>query len=189
MLQALFGGMMGLSLLYGLIVGRGEQVASAMLEGAEEAVQAAFAMAGAFAFFCGMTAILRRAGAIQALGKRLSPLLSRLLGPDLPPDALEPVLLNLSANLLGLGNAATPMGVEAARRMGGSGDRASNALCLFLVINSSSVQLLPTTVIALRAAEGSISPAAITLPALAATTISTVIGIAACKLAEARPWG
>lgn len=189
MLQVLFGGMMGLSLLYGLIVGRGEQVASAMLEGAEEAVQAAFAMAGAFAFFCGMTAILRRAGAIQALGRRLSPLLSRLLGPGLPPDALEPVLLNLSANLLGLGNAATPMGVEAARRMGGNGDRASNALCLFLVINSSSVQLLPTAVIALRAAEGSASPAAIALPALAATAISTLVGVMACKLAEARPWG
>ena len=184
MLQVLFGGMMGLSLLYGLIVGRGEQVASAMLEGAEEAVQAAFAMAGGFAFFCGMTAILRRAGAVQALGKRLSPLLSRLLGPELPPDALEPVLLNLSANMLGLGNAATPMGVEAARRMGGRGERASNALCLFLVINSSSVQLMPTTVIALRAAEGSTAPGAIVVPALLATAISTAVGIAACKIGE-----
>ena len=189
MLQILFGGMMGLSLLYGLATGQGEQVAAAMLSGAEEAVQAAVAMAGAFAFFCGMTAILRRAGAIQALGKRLSPLLSRLLGPELPPDALEPVLLNLSANLLGLGNAATPMGIEAARRMGGNGEKASNALCLFLVINSSSVQLLPTTVIALRAAEGSANPAGITLPALAATAISTLVGVMACKLAEARPWG
>ena len=189
MLQILFGGMMGLSLLYGLATGQGEQVAAAMLGGAEEAVQAAVAMAGAFAFFCGMTAILRRAGAIQALGKRLSPLLSRLLGPELPPDALEPVLLNLSANLLGLGNAATPMGIEAARRMDGNGEKASNALCLFLVINSSSVQLLPTTVIALRAAEGSVSPGSVTLPALAATAISTLVGVAACKLAEARPWG
>lgn len=188
MLQVIFGGMAGLSLLYGLITGRGEQVAAAMLNGAEEAVQAAVAMAGGFAFFCGMTAILRRAGAVEALGKRLSPLLSRLLGPGLPQDALEPVLLNLSANLLGLGNAATPMGVEAARRMSQGSDRASNALCLFLVINSSSVQLLPTTVIALRAAEGSADPGCITLPALAATAISTLVGIAACKIAEARPW-
>ena len=189
MLQVLFGGMIGLSLLYSLAIGRGEAVASAMLNGAEEAVQAAFAMAGGFAFFCGMTAILRKAGAIQALGKRLSPFLSRLLGPALPPDALEPVLLNLSANLLGLGNAATPMGVEAARRMGGNGGKASNALCMFLVINSSSVQLLPATVIALRAAEGSTNPAGIALPALAATAISTIVGVVACKIAEARPWG
>ena len=189
MLQVLFGGITGLSLLYGLIKGQGEAVAAAMLNGAEEAVQAALAMAGGFAFFCGMTAILRRAGAVETLGKKLSPALSRLLGPDLSPDALEPVLLNLSANLLGLGNAATPMGVEAARRMGGNSERASNALCLFLVINSSSVQLLPTTVIALRAAEGSVSPGSVTLPALAATAISTLVGVAACKLAEARPWG
>ena len=174
---------MGLSLLYGLIVGRGEQVASAMLEGAEEAVQAAFAMAGAFAFFCGMTAILRRAGAIQALGKKLSPLLSRLLGPGLPPDALEPVLLNLSANLLGLGNAATPMGVEAARRMA-KGEAAGDALCLFLVINASSVQLLPATVIALRAAAGSAAPGTVVLPTLLATGVSTLTGILACRAAK-----
>ncbi len=189
MLQIVFGGLAGLSLLYGLITGRGEQVAAAMLSGAEEAVQAAVAMAGGFAFFCGMTAILRRAGAVEALGRRLAPLLSHLLGPGLPPDALEPVLLNLSANLLGLGNAATPMGVEAARRMGRGSERAGNALCLFLVINSSSVQLLPATVIALRAAEGSVHPGSITLPALAATTISTAVGVIACKIAEARPWG
>ena len=189
MLQILFGGITGLSLLYGLIKGRGEAVTAAMLNGAEEAVQAAIAMAGGFAFFCGMIAILRRAGAVEVLGKKLSPLLRRLLGPELPPDALEPVLLNMSANLLGLGNAATPMGVEAARRMGGNSDRASNALCLFLVINSSSVQLLPSTVIALRAAEGSADPGRVILPALAATALSTLIGIAACKIAEARPWG
>ena len=78
---------------------------------------------------------------------------------------------------------------KAARRMGGNDGRASNALCLFLVINSSSVQLLPATVIALRAAEGSANPGSITLPALAATTISTAVGVIACKIAEARPWG
>ena len=188
MLQIVFGGLAGLSLLYGLITGRGEQGAAAMLSGAEEAVQAAVAMAGGFAFFCGMTSILRRSGAVEMLGRYLSPLLSRLLGPSLPPDALEPVLLNLSANMLGLGNAATPMGVEAARRMGGNDGRASNALCMFLVINSSSVQLLPTAVIALRAAEGSADPGRVTLPALAATALSTVVGVAACKAAEALPW-
>ena len=188
MLQIIFGGLAGLSLLYGLAVGRGEAVAAAMLDGAEEAVQAAFAMAGGFALFCGMTAILRRAGVVEALGRRMKPLLSFLLGPGLPPEALEPVLLNPSAHMLGLGNAATPMGVEAARRMGGS-ERASNALCLFLVINASSVQLLPATVIALRAAEGSADPGSVALPALAATALSTLVGVMACKIAEARPWG
>ena len=105
MLQVLFGGITGLSLLYGLIKGQGEAVAAAMLSGAEEAVQAAIAMAGGFAFFCGMTAILRRAGAVEMLGKKLSPALTRLLGPELPPDALEPVI---SANTIGFHHGTRP---------------------------------------------------------------------------------
>ena len=184
MLQGLFGGLMGLSLIYGMIRGNGEAVVSAMLNGAAEAVQAAFAMAGGFAFFCGMIGILRRAGAAEWMGKKLAPALRGLLGPSLPEEALTPAALNLAANLLGLGNAATPMGLEAARRMADDGQAASNALCLFLVINSSSVQVLPSTVIALRAAEGSADPGGITGPAFLATLISTVVGILACKIAE-----
>ena len=183
MLQFLFGALMGFSLLYGLARGTEAETVAAMLGGAGEAVASAIAMAGGFAFFCGMLSILRRAGAAEWLGRRLSPLLRRLLGPTLPKEALESAALNLTANLLGLGNAATPMGVEACRRMAAA-DGASNALCLFLVINSSSVQLLPTTVIALRAAAGSGAPGSIALPAFLATAFSTLTGIAACKIAE-----
>ncbi len=183
MLQAIFGGLMGLSLLYGLIGGTAEEVMSAVLDAAGEAVQSAVALAGGFAFFCGMMAILRRAGAAEWLGRRLAPGLRRLMGRDLPQDALEPVTLNLAANMLGLGNAATPMGIEASLRLARDG-RATNALCLFLVINSSSVQLLPATVIALRAAAGSRQPGAVALPALLATALSTLTGILCCKAAE-----
>ena len=95
--------------------------------------------------------------------------------------------MNLTANLLGLGNAATPMGIEAARRMGKGNGTASNALCLFLVINASSVQIFPASVIALRAAAGSADPARIVLPALIATGVSTIVGIASCKCAERIP--
>lgn len=182
-MQAVFGGLMGISLLYGLICGAGERVMAAMLDAAGEAVRAAIALAGGFAFFCGLMAILRRAGAAEWLGKRIAPALRLLMGRDLPRDALEPVTLNLAANMLGLGNAATPMGVEASRRLAREG-RATNALCLFLVINASSVQLLPATVIALRAAAGSIRPGAVALPAFIATALSTVTGIVCCKAAE-----
>ncbi len=150
---------------------------------AGEAVQAAISLAGGFAFFCGMLEILRQAGAAESLGRRLAPALQRLMGRDLQKDALEPVTLNLTANLLGLGNAATPMGIEAAKRMATDG-RATDALCLFLVINASSVQLLPATVIALRASAGSAHPGIITLPTLAATGISTLVGILSCKAAQ-----
>lgn len=184
MLQFLFGALMGFSLLYGLARGTEAETVAAMLGGAGEAVASAIAMAGGFAFFCGMLSILRRAGAAEWMGRRLSPLLRRLLGPTLPKEALESAALNLTANLLGLGNAATPMGVKAARQMAKGGPAASDALCMFLVINSSSVQLLPASVIALRAAEGSRDPGAIALPALLATLVSTAVGVISCKLAE-----
>ena len=186
MLQWVFELMAGLALLWGIVTGRGESVASAMLDGAGEAVQTALALAGAYGFFCGMLGIVRKAGTAERMGRALSPLLVQLFGSGLPPEALEPVTMNLTANLLGLGNAATPMGIEAARRMAGKAGEASDALCLFLVINASSVQLLPTTVIALRAAAGSVSPGCVALPTLAATAVSTAVGILCCKGMEKR---
>lgn len=187
MLQWIFGGMAGLSLLWGIAAGNGGQVAAQMLKAAEEAVGTALALAGAYAFFCGMLNIIRKAGVAEGLGRLLSPALKKLFGGGLPQDALEPVTVNLTANLLGLGNAATPMGIEAARRMGKGTERASDALCLFLVINASSVQLFPATVIALRAAAGSANPGCVTLPTFAATAVSTAVGIICCKCAE--KWG
>ncbi len=184
MLQIIFGGMIGGSLLWGLAAGNAGEVVSAMLKAAEEAVQTALALAGAYAFFCGMLGIVREAGAAERLGKALSPLLKRLFGSSLPQDALEPVTMNLTANLLGLGNAATPMGIEAAKRMGKGAAEASNALCLFLVVNASSVQLFPATVIALRAAAGSMNPGSVALPTLVATGVSTAVGVLCCKCAE-----
>ena len=185
MLQVIFGGMTGLSLLYALLTGQGAACVSAMLKGAESAVESALAMAGGFAFFCGLIRILEKAGTVRFLSRLLSPLLKRLLGPSLPDNALDYVTMNFTANMLGLGNAATPMGMEAARRMA-QGDTASNALCLFLVINASSVQLLPSTVITLRAAAGSQAPGAIVWPALLATSLSTLAGILSCKLMEGK---
>ena len=184
MLQIIFGALAGAALLGGLARGQGPQVAQAMLQAGSEAVTTAVGLAGGFGFFCGMLSILRKSGAVAWMGRRLAPLLRFLLGPQLPPDALESVTLNLAANMLGLGNAATPMGLEAARRMGGGGEKASNALCMFLVINASSVQLIPATVIALRAAAGSAQPGAVAGPALLSSCISTLVGVAACKIGE-----
>ncbi len=183
-IQILFSALMGTSLIYGLIRGMGEEITLSMLAAARDGVGAALSMAGGFAFFCGLIAIPKRAGAVGALARWVSPLLRRLMGTELPGDALEYVTLNLTANLLGLGNAATPMGVEAARRMAAGGEAASDALCLFLVINASSVQLLPSTVVSLRAAAGSAAPGAIVGPTILATGISTLVGILSCKLAE-----
>ena len=184
MLDCLFGGLLGASFLWGLIGGKGEAVTSAALAAAGEGVQTALTLAGGFAFFCGLMNLLRRSGAADALARRLTPAIRRLMGAEVPGDAVPFIAMNLTANLLGLGNAATPMGVEAARRMATGGEAASDALCLFLVINASSVQLLPSTVVSLRAAAGSAAPGAIVGPTILATGISTLVGILSCKLAE-----
>jgi len=184
LLQWIFGALMTLALVYGMITGNGNSTALSMLEGAADGVQSAIAMAGSFALFCGLMAIVREAGAVKWISGRIAPSMKKWMGKDMTEDAVEYAALNLTANFLGLGNAATPMGVEAARRMKGEGETAGNALCLFLVINASSVQLMPTTVIALRAAAGSASPGSIWLPSLIATGISTLVGIASCKTAE-----
>ena len=168
------------SLLYALLRGNGAQTAGAMIAAAGEGVQAAIGLAGGFAFFCGLIAVLERAGAARALVRVFRPLLGRL---GIPDAALPDAALNISANLLGMSNAAAPMGLRAAKRMADNGI-AGNGLCLFLVINASSVQLLPTSVISLRAAAGSVSPGCITAPTLLATLISTSVGILSCKALE-----
>ena len=185
MLDLVWGILLGVSLLWGTVQGRGEQVAAAALTAAGDGVRSALDMAGAMAFFCGCAAILQRAGAMRFLSRLLRRPLTLLLGRGASPDAIPYAAMNLAANMLGLGNAATPMGMEAARRLAWEG-RATNALCMLLIINSSSVQLMPSSVIALRAAAGSAAPGAVILPAFFATGISTLAGIAACKLAEGR---
>lgn len=185
MLQIIFGSLMGISLIYALVRGQGADLVTKMIESSGAAVKNVLSMAGGYAFFCGFIGILRAAGAIRVLSRFLSPFLGWLMGPELPGDALDYVTMNLTANLLGMGNAATPMGVEAAKRMA-HGDLPSNALCLFLVINASSVQLIPSTVITLRAAAGSTAPGSIAWPTLIATLISTLTGVIACKWAEGK---
>ncbi|MBR3108908.1 MAG: hypothetical protein IKH30_17245 [Clostridia bacterium] len=103
MLQWIFGGMIGLSLIWSMVNGGGGEAASAILKAAEEAVQTAIALCGAYAFFCGMLNIARRTGAPERLGAALSPLLKLLFGSGLSEEALEPVTMNLTANLFGLG--------------------------------------------------------------------------------------
>ena len=109
--------------------------------------------------------------------------LRKLLGSDVSEEGMQYAAMNLTANMLGMGNAATPMGIRAVRRMA-KGEEITCAMCMFLVINTSSVQLLPTTLISMRAALGAAEPTNIVLPALIASTVSTASGILACKVME-----
>ena len=173
--------------VYGACAGKLEAVASAALSAGQDALETAVSLMGGFIFFGGVTGILEKAGAVAWMRKRLQAPLRWLFGGDATPEALEAITMNLSANMLGLSNAATPMGMRAAKLLTPPGARTpSAALCMLLVINATSVQLLPTSVIALRSAAGSLHPDSVVWPSLAASTVSTLAGILLCRLLEGK---
>jgi len=164
-------------------------VSAAALDGARAAVELCISLAGVLCLWSGFMELLKQCGLEAKLAALFRPLLRRLL-PEASrdPETLAAISANLSANLLGLGNAATPLGIRAARRMAqGCGGTASHELCLLVVLNSASIQLLPTTVAGVRSALGSADPFDI-LPAVwTASLLSVLAGLAAAKL-FARIW-
>ena len=170
-------GMVSFSLLAGLLTGRIAAVGAAALEGASAAVDLCLSMAGILCLWMGIMEIMERCGLAAGLARLFRPLLRRLL-PQASRDeeTLSAVSANVSANLLGLGNAATPLGIRAARRMArGCEGVASDELCRLVVLNTASIQLLPTTVASVRSAFGCRSPFDI----LPAVWVSSVLSVSA----------
>lgn len=188
-MTAIWTGMTTAALVCALALGRGSALAPAALEGAAGAVELALAMAGTICLWMGVMEVMQRAGLAEKLARLLRPILRRLF-PDFASDVgvMDTIAANVSANLLGLGNAATPLGLEAARRMarrtpGVAGD----SLCMLVVCNTASIQLIPTTVAAVRLAQGCAAPFDI-LPAVWVTSaLSVCTGIAAARLLR-RAW-
>ena len=185
----LWTGMAACALMCGLLTGRGEAVAAAAMEGAAGAVELALSMAGVLCLWSGVMEVMRQAGLADGLSRLLGPVLRRLF-PQSADDreTMDAVAANVSANLLGLGNAATPLGLEAARRMARrSPGGASDSLCMLVVCNTASIQLIPATVASVRAPAGSAEPFDI-LPAVwLASGLSVGVGVLACKVL-ARLW-
>lgn len=176
-----WSGMVVLSLLFGGLFGRLDGVANAAMEGARSAVELSLSMAGVMCLWSGVMEIMNVCGISGGLAKAFRPILRRLL-PESSRDeeTLAAVSANVSANLLGLGNAATPLGIRAARRMArGCHGIASDELCLLVVLNTASIQLLPTTIASVRAAAGCGTPFDI-LPAVWVTSaLSVAVGLLA----------
>ncbi|WP_448872629.1 nucleoside recognition domain-containing protein [Desulfobulbus propionicus] len=163
-----------------------EALSKAMIEAASGAVTLAIGLVGVMTLFMGLMKVAEAGGMLRIIARLIRPLMVRLF-PDVPAEhpAMGAMILNLSANALGLGNAATPFGIRAMQELDTLNSRpgtATNAMVLFLAINTSSVTLLPTGVIALRAAAGSVDPAAILPTTLCATIGSTTVAILAAKL-------
>lgn len=183
-MSVIWAAMVAVSVICALATGRMDAVASGALEGAAAAVELCLSMMGVMCLWMGIMEIMRRAGLSEKLARLLRPVLRRLY-PDFAGDkaVMDNIAANVSANLLGLGNAATPLGMEAARLMSKrSPGVASDSLCMLVVCNTASIQLIPTTVASVRAAAGCATPFDI-LPAVwFASAISLTVGITAAKL-------
>ncbi|MDE7298749.1 MAG: nucleoside recognition protein [Lachnospiraceae bacterium] len=200
MLNFIWGGMILIGILYAAFHGTMPEVGEAALTSARDAVNLCITMLGVMGLWLGLMEVARASGIMERLTKRLQPAL-HFLFPNIPArhPSLEAIGINLIANLLGLGWAATPAGLKAMEELSElekerknpeylteGNRRASNEMCTFLVLNISSLQLIPVNVIAYRSQYGSASPTAVIAPAIAATLFSTVVAVAYCKIMGAK---
>ncbi len=153
----------------------------ALLDGAHGAVELSLNLLALYAFWLGFFSLIEKLGLSRGLERLLRPVISRLF-PSCDAETRKYITMNVSANLLGLGNAATPMAISAISRMDDGNPRASVDMIMLTVISATSLQILPTTVIGMRAAAGSANPADFLFPSLIATVLSTLIGIVGVKL-------
>ena len=201
MMNYLWGGMLVIGIVYGAITGNMHAVTDGVLTSAKEAVTLSLAMLGIVAFWSGLMEVAVEAGIMESMAKLMNPLL-RFLFPRIPREhpALRSIAVNFVANILGLGWAATPAGLKAMKELAqlerergnreyceteGEGIHsriASDEMCTFLVMNISSLQLIPVNVIAFRSQYGSVNPAGIIVPAIIATCINSMIAIIYCKI-------
>ena len=183
MLNAIWLSMMFLAVIVGILEGRIDDVVRAVTESAKFGFEVALGLTGIMALWLGIMGIASESGLVNHFARALRPVMRRLF-PDVPVDdpAMGAMLLNIAANMLGLANAATPFGLQAMKelqRLNTHVNTASNSMCTFLAINTSSVQLIPATAIAFLAANGSLHPTSVIFSSLVATCASTTVGIVA----------
>lgn len=195
MLNYLWAFMMLIGIVYGALSGNMEAVSNGAINSAVEAVTLCIKMLGIIAMWTGIMHIGECSGLVEAISNKLSFFISFLF-PRIPKDhpARGHIATNMIANILGLGWAATPAGLKAMeelarfdRESGGQNVKnrvASNEMCIFLILNISSLQLIPVNMIAYRSQYGSVSPASIIAPALIATAVSTLAGVLFCKIMD-----
>ncbi len=177
-----------ISIVSAAFTGRIEAVVNAVISGAQKAVEVAIYLAGIMAFWLGVMKIAEKAGLVAFISKLLEPVAKKLF-PDVPKDnsAIGDIAMNFTANAFGLSNAATPIGIEAMKKLQNLNkdkDSASNDMCTLLAMNTAGWQIVPATVIAVLAACGEKNPAVIILPTLIVTTITFVFAIVIVKVLE-----
>ena len=200
MLNYLWAGMIFVGIIYGVLTGNMETVTNGALDSSKEAISLCLNMCGIMALWMGLMEIAKTSGLIESLTKKISPLVSFLF-PRIPKNhpAREAISTNIIANVLGLGWAATPAGLKAMEELskleeergnpsyqkGSKQERvASNEMCIFLIVNISSLQLIPVNIIAYRSQYGSVMPTAVIAPGLMATFLTAALAVAFCKFMD-----
>lgn len=175
-LSIIWTSMAGISIIFAVFLGRVKELGSSVLEGAGAAVQLCLTMAAAVCLWSGVLEVMRKAGISEKLSGLMRPVLKKLFPESQnDPEIMEAISGNVSANLLGLGNAATPLGIRATRLISAKSNSgtATDDLCMLVVLNTASIQLIPSTVAAVRSAAGASSPFEI-LPAVWLSSVASV---------------
>jgi len=186
MLNYIWFGMIIIGFVIGIMNGRIETVTKAAIDSAQKAVELSIGLLGIMCLWTGLMGIAEKSGLVQYIARIVRPIL-RFLFPDIPKKhpALGAVVMNLVANFLGLGNAATPLGLKAMsemQKLNTTKNTATDAMCMFLVLNTSAIQLIPATVIAIRQTSNSSNPTEVIGTIWVASACATIAGIVAVKL-------
>ncbi len=185
MLSKIWFYIISFSVVFSIFSGNLDKVGSAFLEGAKESVSISISFLGVCSFFLGIMEIMKKANLVEKISDFIMPIMEKLFKENKNnKDVMNAITMNLSANFLGIGNAATPFGIEAMRQINltkPKKDTLSNDMIMFIILNTTSVQLIPTSIIGYRLLYGSHNPGVVFIPILIATSISSVCGILITK--------
>ncbi|MGL4762675.1 MAG: nucleoside recognition domain-containing protein [Sarcina sp.] len=188
MINYIWFGIIVIGIIVGLFTGQGAEISTGIIESTEGTTKFIISMIGIMCFWSGVMKIAENSGLTNKLASILKPLLKKLFkDAGKNEKAMGAIVMNLTANMFGLGNAATPFGIKAMQeldKINTEKGKATNDMVLFVVMNAACIQFLPSTVISMRAATGSTNPAGILIPAMLATAGALVTGIIICKLLQ-----
>ena len=180
--------MIFLGLIVGIFTGNGEGISNAIIGSIDSTVSFIIGLLGLMCFWCGVMKVAEKSGFTEKLAKLMKPILKLIFKESAKDEkALGAIVMNITANMMGLGNAATPFGIKAMEemdRLNNEKGRASNDMALFLVLNAACIQLVPSTVLSIRAAAGSTNPGVIILPAIISTGTAAIVGVICCKILQ-----
>ena len=180
--------MIFLGLIVGIFTGNGEGISNAIIGSIDSTVSFIIGLVGLMCFWCGVMKVAEKSGFTEKLATLMKPILKLIFKESAKDEkALGAIVMNITANMMGLGNAATPFGIKAMEemdRLNNEKGRASNDMALFLVLNAACIQLVPSTVLSIRAAAGSTNPGVIILPAIISTGTAAIVGVICCKILQ-----